>query len=83
MIPGIEDILHMLLSGQIDQQQAQAWIKRHIEMAVETQGMRDHFAGLAMQGICAHPDTWGLMAPQIAAHSYGIADEMLKARATQ
>ena len=42
--------------------------------------LRDYFATNAMQGICAHPDTWGLMLPQIAAHSYEIADAMLKAR---
>jgi hypothetical protein len=42
--------------------------------------MRDHFAGLAPQGICAHEDTWGLLTPDIAKQAYVLADEMIKAR---
>lgn len=42
--------------------------------------MRDYFAAKAMQGMCAHPDTWGLDRVGIAAKSYQIADEMLAAR---
>lgn len=40
MIPSIEDILLMLLAGEIDAKQAQAWIERHIEMAGQTDGLR-------------------------------------------
>lgn len=43
--------------------------------------LRDYFAGLAMQGMCAHPDTWGLLVPGIAARAYEVADAMLDERA--
>jgi hypothetical protein len=42
--------------------------------------LRDYFAGLAMQGICAHSETWGMAVPQIASQAYKMADAMLKAR---
>lgn len=43
--------------------------------------LRDHFAGLAMQGLCAHPDTWGLTsAREIAGEAYELADAMIAAR---
>lgn len=48
--------------------------------------LRDHLAGLAMQGFCSRSD-WigedledGLLAGTMARHAYRIADEMLKAR---
>ena len=42
--------------------------------------LRDYFAGKALQGICAHPDTWGLLQTDIARAAYEMADEMLTAR---
>ncbi|HIE4193250.1 MULTISPECIES: hypothetical protein [Burkholderia] len=42
--------------------------------------LRDYFAAKAMQGMCAQPDTWGLMVPQIAERAYVMADAMLRAR---
>ena len=48
-----------------------------------TQGMtlRDYFAAKALQGICAHPDTWGIQTPLIIAKEcYTLADAMLEAR---
>lgn len=42
--------------------------------------MRDYFAAKAMQGICAHHDTWGLQVEEIVDQAYAIADAMLKAR---
>ncbi|MCS4063674.1 hypothetical protein [Pseudomonas putida] len=42
--------------------------------------IRDHFAAKAMNGICAHHDTWGLAESEIAEHAYRIADAMLAAR---
>jgi hypothetical protein len=82
VIPGIAEILHMLLSGQIDEQQAQAWIERHVELAGEMDGLRDHFAGEALKTVTAYPEcdvaTW---APSdFATHAYAIADAMLKER---
>lgn len=43
--------------------------------------LMDYFAARAMQGICAHPDTWGLADSEIAIHAYRLASEMVKARA--
>lgn len=43
--------------------------------------LRDYAAIKAMQGICAHHDTWGLPAPEIAERAYQMADAMLKERA--
>lgn len=84
MIPGIEEILRMLLSGQIDQQRAQAWIERHIEMAAETDSLRDHFAAAALPGaLMARADADGDFNPAaVAAAAYIAADAMLKARAS-
>lgn len=45
--------------------------------------LRDYFAGKAMQGICAHPDTWGCRIPEIAEKAYAMADAMLAARGAQ
>jgi hypothetical protein len=42
--------------------------------------MRDYFAAKAMQGICSHDETWGLVDTQIAEHAYKMADLMLDAR---
>lgn len=43
--------------------------------------LRDYFAAKAMQGICAHVDTWGLSSnTKIAAAAYELADAMLAAR---
>jgi len=46
--------------------------------------MRDHFAGLAMQGFLAYAATTGKYAPpddELARESYKMADAMLKERA--
>ncbi len=43
--------------------------------------VRDYFAAKAMQGICAHPDTWGRQTNEIAQAAYELADAMLAAGA--
>lgn len=44
--------------------------------------IRDYFATQAMQGICAHQDTWGIATSEgIAKASYEVADDMLAERA--
>lgn len=45
--------------------------------------LRDYFASKAMQGICAHQDTWGLMDDEIVKKAYALADNMLRARGSQ
>ena len=42
--------------------------------------LRDDLAANAMQGICAHHDTWGLPDAGIATKTYVIADATLAAR---
>ncbi len=44
------------------------------------ESLRDDLAAKAMQGICAHHDTWGLPDAGIATKTYVIADAMLAAR---
>ncbi len=55
------------------------------ELATKHSGMtlRDYFAAKAMQGICAHQDTWGLMDDEIVKKAYALADNMLRARGSQ
>ena len=49
--------------------------------AMQGMSLRDYFAAKAMQGICSHADTWGLISNEkIAAASYDLADAMLAAR---
>lgn len=43
--------------------------------------LRDYFAAKSMQGICGHPDTWGLADKGIVRRSYEVADAMLAERA--
>lgn len=42
--------------------------------------LRDHFAGLAMQGMWAHPDNCGLIDYQMAERAYHMADIMIMQR---
>lgn len=46
----------------------------------EGMSLRDWFAGLAMQGFCAHPDNWGLTPKTMGKTAYEIADAMIAAR---
>lgn len=41
--------------------------------------LRDWFAGQAIAGICAHPDTWGCDITEIPAMAYKVADSALAA----
>ncbi len=45
--------------------------------------LRDELAAKAMQGICAHHDTWGLPDAGIATKTYVIADAILTERGEQ
>ena len=42
--------------------------------------LRDWFAGMALQGICAHQDTLGFSVDGIVKKSYQMADAMIRAR---
>ena len=63
--------------------------KKYTEWLVKTGGyardmtMRDHFAGLAMQGFLSYAATSGKYAPpddELAREAYKMADAMLKER---
>lgn len=75
----VTNILTSFKHGAITQAQAAAEIEELIEL--ERLQLRDTFAGQALKGICAHPDTWGEKVGGIAVFSYELADEMLKVRA--
>ena len=76
MIPTIEDILNGLLDGTYLLDKAVRMVEQHIETA----GLRDHFAGLAMQGMLACPIQPQSGPQMYARDAYTIADAMLEAR---
>ena len=41
---------------------------------------RDMFAACALEGICAHQDTWGLQDEEIVERVYGLAELMIAER---
>lgn len=53
---------------------------RATAQAAEGMTLRDYFAATAVQGMCAHPDTWGMGTDGLALKAYQLADAMLKAR---
>lgn len=82
MIPDIETILEDLVAGRISTEQATAWLYRHTE-GVESD-LRDHFAGLAMQGdFSSHSESSQASKEYIAMHAYKMADAMLRARSVK
>lgn len=78
MIPDIHAILEMIRAGECTVQQALQWINQHMENA----DLRDHFAGLALQGLIAQSMGTALGSDPVhgARYAYQAADEMLKAR---
>jgi hypothetical protein len=87
MIPCIADILAGLLNGSYTLAQCEGWINKHIELGSENADLRDHFAGLAMQGLVSTEIDGvydGSTKDQLTAAraAYLIADAMLAARAT-
>lgn len=77
MIPTIESIVEGLADGTYTKSQAVTWLHIHAEGAASD--LRDHFAGLYMQGYIAASGHGSL--EEIARDSYLQADAMLKARA--
>lgn len=87
MIPTIEQIVEDVKAGTITVAQAINWLHQHAEGAAND--LRDHFAGLAMQGFIASGALNAAMADlgstaaareTLTEASYQIADAMLKAR---
>ena len=79
MIPDIETILEDLAAGRISTAQATAWLYQHAEGSASD--LRDHFAGLAMQGAFSSPIESSTDGKEyIAMHAYKMADAMLVAR---
>jgi hypothetical protein len=81
MIPGIDEILAMLMNDEIDIEQANTWIRAHLARAEDTAHLRDLFAGLAMQGMISHPESDPDKPAGIYARgAYVMADAMMEAR---
>ena len=76
MIPTIEDILQGLLDGTYLLDKAVRLVEQHVEDA----GLRDHFAGLAMQGLLACPVQPQSGPEMYARDAYAVADAMLEVR---
>jgi hypothetical protein len=77
MIPTIETIAEDLASDSISISQAITWLHQHAEGSANE--LRDHFAGLAMQGIVTRPPS-GAHQRDIAEAAYMLADAMLAER---
>lgn len=82
MIPAIEDIFHLLSRGEISFADAEKYVREHVRVASNTddqEALRDHFAGLAMQGDFAS----GIDSARFhitAERAYQMADAMLVER---
>lgn len=79
----IDEIIDGLITGRYSREQAIAWIDAHIDAVPD--GLRDHFAGLAMSSVMAHNPATGQCAqvsdfPECAKCAYAMADAMLEAR---
>jgi hypothetical protein len=92
MIPGIDDIIKMLLNNECSHTQALTWINGNIDMAVgdaNLKDLRDMFAAKAMQGMMADIESHIIYGnsrtaeQDVALSSYKMADEMLAARETK
>jgi hypothetical protein len=84
MIPTIPDLLMGLLRGDYTAAQCEAWINRHIELGADDEGLRDHFAALALPAcITACVNDTGRhedYPTHVAFKAYEIADAMLRVR---
>lgn len=86
MIPTIETIVELLVSGQCTKAEAVGWLHQHAQDACY--GLRDEFAGLAMQTMCGTLDDGDLVnmstgllgGARISNAAYVMADAMLAAR---
>lgn len=81
MIPSIEQIVADLVAGDCSQAEAIEWLNQHVAMASEEFNVRQHFAGLAMQGAIAaraNPSALGIDAPAIAKEAVECADALIE-----
>jgi len=70
-----------LLEEKLEQEFQEKCKKRAVyETAKELSDLRDHFAGLAMQGLLASPRLADVSFEIISADAYSAADAMLKQR---
>jgi hypothetical protein len=80
MIPGIDEILAMLMNDEIDIEQANAWIRQHIANAEDTGHLRDLYAGLAMLGMVANANCPLDPVTEIPNGAFKIARAMMEER---
>jgi len=83
VIPTIDDILAMLLAGEMDRAKAKHWLAEHTRLAVQevTATARDEIARDAMVAMISYrvhmqPSNYG----KFAGECYQLADAMLAAR---
>lgn len=78
MIPTIEEILVKLANGDMTIDDADHWIRQHLDNAENTGHLRDLYAGLAMQGMLSKGtvdnEDW------VARVAFEYADAMMNAR---
>lgn len=85
MILAIEDIFHALSRGEMTFDDAEKYVRAHIDLANDRDNMRDLFAGLSMQELL-HQEDLGphfvdVRKTALAKQAYIMADAMLRERA--
>lgn len=84
MIPSIEDIFHALSRGEMSFEDAEKYVRRHLELASEHDNMLDVFAGLAMQSLLHQEDLGPYFVSArkkaLAGEAYALAKIMMAAR---
>ena len=82
MIPAIEDIFHALSRGEMTFDDAEKYVRAHINLVSDQDNMRDVFAGFALNAGLLN-SSLPVSAEHAAMHAkraYQQADAMLKAR---
>lgn len=84
MIPAIEDIFHALSRGEMTFDDAEKYVRAHIDLASDQDSMRDVFAGLALQELLHQEDLGPYFVDArkkaLAKQAYSMADAMIWAR---
>jgi len=82
MIPSIEDIFHSLHCGEMSFDDAEKYVRAHIDLASGQDNLRDVFAAMAMTAnVRVVGQDLDITYEDIAKSSYCQADAMLKERA--
>lgn len=80
MIPTIEEILVKLANGDMSIDDADHWIRQHLDNAEDTGHLRDLYAGLAMLGMVANANCPLDPVTEIPNGAFKIARAMMEER---